>query len=65
MRARLYSVLETVAAILFLAAVYLFIQYVTVVYTTSMYGGTGQFEWAEGWEKFICIYKECEDGVAD
>mgnify|MGYP001825651498 FL=1 len=51
--------------VIFLATVYLFIQYMTVVYFASWYSSTGQFQWAEGLERFICIYRECEDGVVD
>ena len=59
------SIIEAVAMVIFLAAVYLFIQYMTVVYFASWYSDSGQFEWADGWERFLCIYRECENGVVD
>lgn len=50
-----------------LAAVYLLVQYITVVYFTT-WAASGDmpkpFEWQKGWEEFICIYREC-DGVDD
>ena len=51
-------------AAVFLAAVYLLVQYIVVVYFTTWASSKPEpkpFEWKEGWEEFICIYRECEE----
>ena len=64
MRLNRSDLLEFAGAAVFLAAVYLLVQYIVVVYFTTWASSKPEpkpFEWKEGWEEFICIYRECEE----
>lgn len=56
--------IEVVCGVVFMTALYFFVQYITVVYFTTWASSGPEpkpFEWKEGWEEFICIYRECDD----
>ena len=56
------DVIEAVAGVVFLAIVFVGIQWVTLSFTLTY---VGPVKWSEGWQRTMCIYRECNDGVAD
>ena len=57
------DVIEWLVGIVFLAATYLFVQFVTIAYHTAWYSEDNSPDLGQAWYEMKCHYtKECEQG---
>jgi hypothetical protein len=50
--------MAVVGGVLYCAALYLFIQWVTYSFTAT---GNGPIKWAEGYRQMVCDYSDCDE----
>ena len=54
------DLLGIAGGLMYLAVLYLFIQWVVYSFTAT---GNGPIKWAEGYRQMVCDYSDCEDGA--